>query len=182
MQTMRKHSSSANPVRIAAIVILICAASLAARSIPAAATEAAQNGTDDQDVRKVVAEFSNGWNTHDARAMCASLADDVEWTNWRGEVVHTRQEVEDGHAKLFANLYKNIRRVDTVKSIRYLAPDLASVDNYWSMTGARRRDGSDWPYRAGYNNFLMAKRGGRWIVIISHTADFNAQTPPAKQP
>ena len=179
MQKRRKHSSSANPIRMAAILILMCAVSLAARSLHAAADDDALHSANDEDVRKVVAGFSNGWNTHDARAMCASLADDVEWTNWRGEVLHTRNEVEDEHAELFANLYKNIRRVDTVKSIRYLAPDLASVDNYWTMTGARRRDGSAWPYRAGYNNFLMAKRGGRWIVIISHTADFNAQAPPA---
>jgi hypothetical protein len=53
------------------------------------------------------------------------------------------------------------------------------VDNYWSMTGAKKRDGSDWPYRAGYVNFLMAKRNGRWTIIVSHTADFNAQAPEA---
>jgi uncharacterized protein (TIGR02246 family) len=112
--------------------------------------------------------------------MCASLAEDVQWVNWRGEVLNSRQGVEDEHAKLFAGLYKNTHRTDTVKSIRYLSPELALVDNYWTMTGARTRDGADWPYRAGYASFLMAKRGGRWIVIASHTADFNAKAPAAK--
>jgi len=109
--------------------------------------------------------------------MCASLADNVQWVNWRGEELDTRQGVEDEHAKLFADLYKNSHRIDTVKSVRFLNPELAVVDDYWTMTGARKRDGSDWPYRAGYSSFLMAKRGGRWIVIVSHTADFNAQAP-----
>lgn len=135
---------------------------------------------DDAAVKEVVAGFSNGWNTHDARSMCASLADDVHWVNWRGEVATGRQAVEDEHAKLFASLYKNTQRTDTVKAINYLAPALASVDDYWTMTGARQRDGSDWPYRAGYANFLMAKRGGHWIVIVSHTADFNAKPPATK--
>jgi hypothetical protein len=27
---------------------------------------------------------------------------------------------------------------------------------------------------------VMAKRNGRWIVIVSHTADFNATAPAAK--
>ena len=85
--------------------------------------------------------------------------------------------MEDDHAALFAGLYKSSHRTDTVKAIRYLAPDLASVDNFWSMTGAKTRDGSDWPYRAGYVNFLMAKRSGRWVIIVSHTADFNAKAP-----
>ena len=128
-------------------------------------------------IKQVVAGFSNGWNTHDAHAMCMSVADDVQWVNWRGEVVHSRQEVEDEHARLFSGLYKNSHRTDTVKVIRSLAPGLVSVDNYWTMTGAKRRDGSDWPYRAGYVNYLMAKRGGHWVIIISHTADFNAKAP-----
>ena len=101
------------------------------------------NTADDAAIRQVVAGFSNGWNTHDAHAMCVSLADDVQWVSWRGEVVHSRKEVEDQHATLFTGLYKNTHRTDTVKSIRYLTPELASVDNYWAMTGAKTRDGAD---------------------------------------
>ncbi len=44
------------------------------------------------------------------------------------------------------------------------------------MTGAKTREGADWPYREGYVNYLMAKRNGRWVIIVSHTADFNAKT------
>jgi uncharacterized protein (TIGR02246 family) len=162
---------------VVAILILLLAAPLTIRLAGAAATDEAARSGDDAAVREVVAGFSNGWNSLDARAMCASLAEDVQWVNWRGEALGTRKDVEDEHAKLFAGLYKNSHRMDTVKSIRYLGPELASVDNYWTMTGARKRDGSEWPYRAGYANFLMAKRGGRWIIIVSHTADFNANAP-----
>jgi uncharacterized protein (TIGR02246 family) len=109
--------------------------------------------------------------------MCLSLADDVQWVNWRGEVLNTRKDVEDQHATLFSGLYKNTHRTDTVKTIRYFTPELASVDNYWSMTGAKTRDGADWPYREGYVNYLMAKRNGHWVIIVSHTADFNAKAP-----
>jgi uncharacterized protein (TIGR02246 family) len=145
-----------------------------------AAADESANSREDGAIKQVVAGFSAGWNTHDARAMCSSLADDVQWVNWRGEPLGTRQAVEDEHAKLFADLYKNTRRTDDVKSIRYLSPELAVADDYWTMTGARKRDGSDWPYRAGYSSFVMAKRNGRWIVIVSHTADFNATAPAGK--
>lgn len=131
-------------------------------------------------INQVVAGFSDGWNRHDAASMCAALADDVQWTNWRGETLHTRKEVEDQHAMLFSDLYKNTHRTDEVKSITYLRPDLAAVDDFWSMTGAKARDGSDWPYRAGYVNFLMERRDNRWVIIVSHTADFNAKAPVAK--
>jgi uncharacterized protein (TIGR02246 family) len=180
---MKPHATNAaamNLRRIAAILILLFATSLAIGLARAAATDDSGNSGEDAALKQVVAGFSDGWNTHDAHAMCASLADDVQWVNWRGEPLGTRQAVEDEHARLFADLYKNTRRTDIVKSIRYLSADLAVVDDYWTMTGARKRDGSEWPYRAGYSNFVMAKRGGRWIVIVSHTADFNATAPAAK--
>jgi len=146
-----------------------------ARSAPAKPADS--GSSEEAAIKQVVAGFSEGWNTHDAHAMCLSLADDVQWVNWRGEAVHSRKEVEDEHATLFSGLYKDTHRTDTVKGIRTLAPDLVSVDNYWTMTGAKRRDGSDWPYREGYVNYLMAKRNGHWIIIVSHTADFNAKGP-----
>jgi uncharacterized protein (TIGR02246 family) len=180
MKTRSTISAARDLGRFVAILILLFATPLAIGLARASATDDSANSGEDAALKQVVAGFSNGWNTHDAHAMCASLADDVQWVNWRGEELGTRQGVEDEHTKLFADLYKNSRRNDTVKSIRYLNPELAVVDDYWTMTGARKRDGSDWPYRAGYSNFLMAKRNGRWIVIVSHTADFNATAPAAK--
>ena len=169
--------------KILAIVVVFVAGPLA-MSLARAAADNPTNSSAPEDeaaIKQVVAGFSEGWNNHDAHAMCASLADDVQWISWRGEVSHSRKQVEDDHATLFAGLYKNSRRTDTVKAIRYLTPELASVDDFWSMTGAKMRDGTDWPYRAGYVNFLMAKRGGRWVIIVSHTADFNAKAPdPAR--
>src|SRR6266851_300989 len=180
MKTRATNALTRDPRRFAAILILLFATPLAIGLARAAATDDSANSGEDAALKQVVAGFSEGWNSHDAHAMCASLADDVQWVNWRGEAVHSRKEVEDQHVTLFAGLYKNTHRTDTVKSIRYLTPELASVDNYWAMTGAKTRDGADWPYRAGYATLLMAKRGGRWMVIASHTADFNAKAPAAK--
>lgn len=161
--------------RVVAILVVSFAMGLASNHVG----QGTDSGTakDDAAVREVVASFSAGWNGHDAHAMCVSLADDVQWVNWRGEVLHSRKDVEEEHAKLFVGLYKDTRRIDTVKSIRYFTPELASVDNYWTMTGAKTRDGADWPYREGYANYVMAKRGSHWVIIVSHVADFNAKAP-----
>ena len=180
MRMTAPRAASKNLVGLLAIVIIILAAPVAIGLARAAAADDSANSREDAALKQVVAGFSDGWNTHNAHAMCASLADDVQWVNWRGEPLGTRQAVEDEHARLFADLYKNTHRTDVVKSIRYLSPEFAVVDDYWTMTGARKRDGSDWPYRAGYANWVMAKRNGRWIVIVSHTADFNATAPEAK--
>lgn len=177
MTTKFTHTAQRRSSWIAPILALLLTAPLATVVARAAARDEAGSPKDDAAIKEVIAGFSNGWNTHDAHSMCVSLADDVVWVNWRGEGLGTRQAVEEEHAKLFADLYKNTHRTDEVKTIHYVNPELAEVDDYWTMTGARKRDGSDWPYRAGLYNFLMAKRGGRWIVIVSHAADFNAQAP-----
>ena len=165
-----------------AIVMMLLVAPLAVSLARGATPKPADSGSaaDEAAIKQVVAGFSDGWNNHDAHAMCESLAEDVQWVSWRGEVSHSRQQVEEDHAKLFAGLYKNSHRNDAVKSIRFLTPELAVVDNYWTMTGAKTRDGADWPYRAGYVNYLMAKRNGRWVIVVSHTADFNAKAPSAE--
>jgi len=164
MKTRVAKSASITMLSLVACLALAKATAVAGR--PATSASGAE-----------VAGISAGWNNHDAHAMCASLADDVLWVNWRGEPQQSRREVEDLHAMLFAGIYANTHRTDVVKSIRTLAPGVVSVDDYWSMTGAKTRDGADWPYREGYVNYLMAKRKAGWVVIVSHTADFNAKAP-----
>ncbi len=169
-----------NLARVSWAILIVLFASPMAISLAQNPTDKpASSGStaDETAIKKVVAGFSDGWNNHDAHAMCLSLADDIQWVSWRGEISHSREEVEDQHATLFAGLYKNTHRTDTVKSIRFFTPELASVDNYWTMTGAKTREGADWPYREGYVNYLMAKRNGHWVIIVSHTADFNAKAP-----
>jgi uncharacterized protein (TIGR02246 family) len=178
--TTRVASVAIREPRWLVALIFMLAAPLTIGVAFANATDDPARAGDAAAIREVVAGFSDGWNRHDARAMCASVAEDVRWVGWRGDVSQSRKVVEDNHATLFADIYKNTHRTDVVKSISYLGPELASVDDFWTMTGARTRAGADWPYREGYANFLMAKRGGRWIVIVSHTADFNATAPAAK--
>jgi uncharacterized protein (TIGR02246 family) len=165
----------ATAIALAAALLLTITTAWSQAAGPAASDRPA----DDAAINKVVAGFRDGWNNHDAQAMCSDLADDVQWVAWSGGAVNNKQGVVNMHLRAFSGELKDTRRTDTVKSIRYLGPDLASVDDYWTMTGAKKSDGSDWPYRAGYVTFLMSRRNGRWLVSISHSADFNAKTPPA---
>ena len=73
-------------IALLAIPLLAISLARAAAGKPADSTTAA----DEAAIKQVVAGFSDGWNSHDAHAMCVSLVDDVQWVNWRGEVVHSR--------------------------------------------------------------------------------------------
>ena len=66
--------------------------------------------------------------------------------------------------------------------VRFLTPEIASVEDDWTMTGSKNSDGSDWAYREGYIDFLMTKQNGRWLVAVSHVADFNVKPVPPEAP
>jgi hypothetical protein len=109
--------------KMLAMVIVFFAATLAIDFARAAGDNPSIAGGPEEEaaIKQVVAGFSGGWNSHDAHAMCSSLADDVQWVSWRGDVSHSRKQVEDDHAELFSGLYKNSHRNDNVKAILGLA-------------------------------------------------------------
>ena len=67
--------------KMLAMVIVFFAATLVIDLARAAGDNPSIAGgsEDEAAIKQVVAGFSNGWNTHDAHAMCSSLADDVQW-------------------------------------------------------------------------------------------------------
>ena len=73
---------------------------------------------------------------------------------------------------LLAGPLKNVHRTDTVKSVRLLTPEIASVDGFWEMTGTKAADGSDNPLRKGLFDYVVTKQNGRWFITIFHESDF----------
>ena len=57
---------------------------------------------DEAAIRQVVADFSAGWNRHDAHAMFSALADDGDFVTWQGVRFHGRKAYEDYHVILLA--------------------------------------------------------------------------------
>ena len=125
-----------------AILILLLAMPFAAGSARAATTDDSAASGEDAAIKQAVAGFSNGWNAHDAHSMCASLADDVEWVNWRepGDTPEGRR-VRQAVRRPLQEYAPHGHREDHPLS----DPELAVVDDYWTMTGARKRDGSNGP-------------------------------------
>src|SRR6202021_2367050 len=117
MNTRASIAATLDPRRVLAILILVFAIALGIGFTRVASANESANSKDHAAIKEIVAGFSNGWNTHDAHSMCVSLDDHLLWVNWRGESLGTRQDVEEEHAKLFADLYKNTHRSDEVKYI-----------------------------------------------------------------
>jgi uncharacterized protein (TIGR02246 family) len=123
-------------------------------------------------IKQVFTDFCENFTRHDARAAVGDFAADADFTNMRGIHRHGRKKIEEWLASLFTGILKDSRRTDIVRSIRFLTPELASVDADTVITGTRSLDGSEVPPRNGLMIVTMTKQNGRWMISVFHEAEF----------
>lgn len=129
---------------------------------------------DVQEIRKVLADFIDAWNKHDAKAFSMVFTVDADFTNVGGVSVHGRTEVERFHAPRFAIKFKytNLKIIES--KIRFIKPDVAAVDARWEMTGAKNQEDQDITLRMGLLNFVMTKECDKWFITVMHNLDLRA--------
>jgi uncharacterized protein (TIGR02246 family) len=139
--------------------------------------ESTANPKDEQEIQKVLAQQVEAWNRHDAKAFSMVFAEDADFTNVVGMSTHGRAEIEKFHAPMFATRFKDTHLKITNTKIRFIKADVAAVDAWWEMTGAKTQEGKDISLRKGLLNFVMTKEGGQWFITVMHNMDLPAANP-----
>jgi|SRR5664279_3215728 len=132
------------------------------------------NTKDEELIKKVLTDFTDAWNKHDAKAFSNVFSEDADFTNVRGTSAHGRSEVEKFHAPRFTTTFKDTYLKITQSKIRFIKPDVAAVDAWWEMTGVKSPEGQDMPPRKGLLNFIMTKNSNTWLITIMHNMDLLA--------
>jgi uncharacterized protein (TIGR02246 family) len=133
-------------------------------------------------IRSLVAEFRAAWNAHDAVRLATVFAENADYTSWRGNRAGGRVGVRAHHSAGFrANLKESILTVDGLK-VRMVRRDVASVDVWWSMTGARDDDGALRPPRRGLMDLLVTRtEDGPWQISVFHNQEVPREAPGPAQ-
>ena len=92
--------------------------------------------TSESDMKQVV-DWSDAFNRHDAHAVATLFTEDGEFTNPQGIHRKGRKEIEERFTTTSGGPFKSVHRTDSVRSIRFLSPEIAPVDVDWEMTGAK---------------------------------------------
>ena len=124
--------------------------------------------------------FTDAWNQHDAHAFSLVFAETADFTNVRGVGVTGRVPIEEFHAGIFRTFFKASHLTASVKSIRFIKPDVAAVDVLWEMRGATDPQGVPIPLRRGLLNLVMIKQGEQWSILVMHNMDLPVEAPSAK--
>jgi uncharacterized protein (TIGR02246 family) len=141
-----------------------------------AIAQTAQMVKDAESIQSLLDDFSNAWNTHNAKEFSMAFSEDADFTNLRGMSAHGRTEIEKFLDKPFASQLKNSNLKITDKKIRFITADIAAVDAWWELTGSRGMDGKDMAPMKGLLNFLLTRGDGRWFITVMHN-----MTPPSNQ-
>jgi uncharacterized protein (TIGR02246 family) len=123
-------------------------------------------------IKQCVAAWEDAWNRHDAHATATRYVEDGDFSSTTGIPSHGWKELEEHYNAIFTTFLKDAHRTDVVKSIRFLTPEIASVDIDWQMTGAKTRDGQDVPIRKGLLTWIVTKHNGQWMITIYHESAF----------
>ena len=121
----------------------------------------AANQSDEAQVRKVIADFGDAWDRHDAKAMAALHAEDVNFINIFGEWWKTRSQVETNLARIhcggggMAQTTMKMR----IEQVKFPAANVAVVHGIVELFNAP-------PPTLGENHFIrvMVKQHGRWLI------------------
>jgi uncharacterized protein (TIGR02246 family) len=123
-------------------------------------------------IRKLLSQSEERWNKHDAEALAALQAEDVDHINTSGGWSKGREAIRKLWAQLFETRFKDDTTKVTLEKIRFLKPDVAVA----IVRIFHKRPAEDTESLA---TFVMTKDGDKWQVV-SYQATRLQTTPKAK--
>jgi uncharacterized protein (TIGR02246 family) len=132
----------------------------------------------EEGAKTITDALANSWNVHDANAFAAVFRVDANFTNVFGIELLGREAIAQGHAHIFATMFRDSTlRLDPPK-VTPLGAGLAWVGARWQMSGAYGPQGAPWPERLGIMHFVAAADDdGIWQIA----AFTNMDLPPDAQ-
>lgn len=114
---------------------------------------------DEAAIRQIVRQVQDGWNAHDGRAFAAPFAADADYVVVNGMRIKGRSAIAQGHVAIFTTIYKESQNTATIKSIRFLRPDVALAHVEWNLevgpSGQKAR---------AINTMVLTRESGKWSI------------------
>lgn len=164
-------------VRTALAVVFLVSFPLAAIwASPADSHEA-----DSAAIKKLFTDFNDAFNSHDAHAAAGLFTDDADFITIQAATTHGKAGIEEHLAPLFAGRLKTVHREVSIRDIRFLRPDTATVDSDFVGSGLVGPDGTAVPPTKGLYDWIVMKQNGHWLIAVWHESNLPVPAqPPAK--
>jgi uncharacterized protein (TIGR02246 family) len=123
---------------------------------------------DEEAIRRIVAEMTEGFSRHDARAATCMYAPDADFVSVRGETAAGSGEIEEKLAAIFATRAGGAVLTTLDVKVRFIRPDVALVHVLNELGGLVAPDGDKLPAHRELSLRVFVKDGGTWRVSAFH--------------
>jgi uncharacterized protein (TIGR02246 family) len=146
------------------------------RSLPAAlllfaaftSSAFAQTVADEEAIRKVIVEMTEGFNRHDAAASTRMYTADADLVTVRGERFRGTEDFQKGLAGIFATRAREATHRTLNVSIRFVRPDVALAHVTNELSGLIAPDGQRPPPHQELSLRVFVRQDGQWRVAAFH--------------
>ena len=126
--------------------------------------QAASPGEDETVIRTMVDQAVKRLNTGDLTALEDFWDEGADYVGVDGTLIKGRTQIQ----ALFREVAgKTGQQTATIEQIRFITPDIATVDGGWTVTGARDATGQELPPIKGRGFEVVQKKSGRWRFILT---------------
>jgi uncharacterized protein (TIGR02246 family) len=107
--------------------------------------------------------YRTAWNTHDASVLAAFFTNDADLVMGNLPAAVGRQAIQESWREYFANQEPERGLALDVRSVRFVAPDVAVI-NVVTTTGGRDRQGQELAARRFRGSWVIRRQGGEWLI------------------
>ena len=136
---------------------------------------------DEAAIKNLMAEMTNGFNNHDAKAATRMYAPDGDFVSVRGEAANGAADVEAKLAAILATRAKNASLKTLKMKIRFIRPDVALVHVTNELGGLVNSSGQTLPTHQEMSLRVLVKESGAWrLTAFQNTlvAPFDGSAQP----
>lgn len=117
---------------------------------------------DNLEIRALVNQFVEGWNSADGSTCARPFAENADFTAINGLRAESRELIGQGHAEILSTIFLGTTLRARVNSVRYLRSDVAVADVTMWLTPA----GQTWLPKYSSCGIVATKDAGAWSIAV----------------
>lgn len=160
-------------------LLIVFTLSVASSTTPAL-SEHLGTKEDENTIKKIVVEMTEGFNRHDAKASTRMYAEDADFVSVRGEVGLGREAAERGLQRIFETRARAATLKTEAVTVRFVRPDIALAHVTNELSGLTAPDGQTLPSQRELSLRVFVRNDGVWQVASFHNtmvAPFTGAAP-----
>jgi uncharacterized protein (TIGR02246 family) len=122
----------------------------------------------------LLTELITAWNAGDLDAYTRPFTEDAAYITYFGRLLTGREEIAEGHRRVFAGAYRNSTLLGSPPRYRFLHPDVAVAVQQGGV--ATWSDGITDEQRRSTLSYVFVRNGGEWKIASFHNTRVSQPT------